>query len=1215
MHLTVRLAWHDSGWNGRVCSDPRSNTYCTGEYSLLSGRIEKNKDTELEQKHKGKFVARYFDPDSVPPCYWSINACSSKSFKIEHRHPLSNERQPIPSISDEVKPYSVFTWPFKLSFVHNQSNKYKHGNYPPDLNSRINKFIDLFCPKQSVIFFYANYDNPVSADEQKYLLVGCSLISELPDTKDFPFTKEELENWRDSGKRVNGGANSMKNFPKMNWALQFTHDPNSAVFLPYREYIEYAEKYPEDANKLDDMKVVIEEDSLISGFKYVAMEIDDDKCLYLLYKLRKSIKKIVEHNYSVVDSDFLEEQKRIDQLIESVWQTRTVYPSLGKVLEFFLGTENGVNRLAECMIRLTRPDRDLKDLFDRIEDEDIPSELEEFRDELQDLAEIRLFKKNKKGLARLSLFNLTSYQVDRIVNDPNLLQEVSRNPYVLYEEYIATENDLDIPTLQDEQIDIYKLDVGMIPDRRYVKRHRNLQNLTEDSPQRIRSVFINYLKRIGTSGHCYDLIRNLIHHIKENPLIYKLDGVRIDEHGLVNLDSDYKSHFVEKLQILQKDDVSYYYLKNIYEAEKNIKRVILQLVERDDYSEVNFEVDQYIKQSLEKIVIENFDEELFRDERQTLFGNVFRKSFYLITGKPGSGKTFETSLVAEHLNSLPEQVIVLAPTGKAALRLTENIRNYTQMSDVTAETIDRFLNKNFYQVMSGYRKLETVSESEKIYVENLIIDECSMVDLEKLHTLFSLIKISDKYPKRIIMVGDENQLPPIGFGKPFRDIIEFVLSNDNYFPHHYINLNSNCRQENDSNILMLAEAFTDKHRYFEPALDLLNGSGWVSDGLFIDRWSNTESLRNSIKAAIADLFEKEKSIPNDIEGFTALNLLFGLYDSGYVNNQNYEFRVHLQLEALQLLTPYRSGFYGALGLNKFIQENYRERPKYSSELSQFYHSDKIIRTNNWYTGRGRNRELALPNGAIGICTGDKQKRKFYFKELERPRKWVGSEEDYELSYAISVHRAQGSEFRNVFLVVPKKTSLLSKELLYTALTRSKFRLFLFLQDDGDEMGENPLWKFRNVSHLLGRKSSIFKVPVDSRNRLMPDPHGKPVRSRVEYIIYRALDRSGLQFEYERKLQLDNREYDIHPDFTIELQNGKTVFWEHLGMLDVRKYFKDWQKRLADYKCQGLFDHLITTDDLGGISQEKIESVIEDIRTDRLRADTGNRFSSHHYQIY
>lgn len=910
-----------------------------------------------------------------------------------------------------------------------------------------------------------------------------------------------------------------------------------------------------------------------------------------------------------------EEEERLDRLIKATWEKRGIYPGLGKVLNHFTDDEERSTALAAALCALTAPKSDLLDLFARIVDEDIPGDLEDFEDDLIDLAENRLFKKNIAGLARLSLFNLTQHQVKRIIEQRDLLKGVAVNPYALYEEYIHEEDDLDVPQMQDEPIDVYKVDVGMIPDKRFVKRHRNLQALPEDSPQRIRSVYINYLERIGQQGHCYDQTHRLIEEVKGHPLIYKLDRVTIDEQALIDLDSDYRSHFIEKLHIARGQGVDFYYLKRIYEAEQDFKRIVDQLVARSDHRDAGFEVEGHIKRALQSetlktIITNQGDKEMFAEERRHLYANIFNKSFFLLTGKPGSGKTFEISKVIEHLHGLHEEVVILAPTGKAALRVTDNIRANTGLKEVQAKTIDKYLYEHFADVMSGRRPVESVTEQEKLTADNLIIDESSMIELEKLHTLFSVIKFTARYPKRVIMVGDENQLPPIGFGKPFHDMTEHVLTDPKLADRHYVNLRSNCRQENDPKILALADAFTDKRRYYEEALELVNGTGWVSSGLFIGRWSDTRSLNGAIEEAMAELFKKEK-LPEDVGKVVALNRLFGLYDNGNVNNQDFAFREHLKLEALQLLTPYRSGYYGTLGLNKMIQASYRDKPRYSSELSHFYHADKIIRLNNWYWGWGKERSLMLSNGSIGICKGEGQERKYYFKELGRPQARVGDEEDYDLAYAISVHRSQGSDFRNVFLVIPKKSALLSKELIYTALTRSKFRLFLFIQEDKG----NLLLKARNTSHLLGRNTSIFQPPVDRTAKLVPDQYGKPVKSRIEYIIYKSLQRSGLKFHYEHILPLAKREYDIHPDFTVEIRNGRKIYWEHLGMLDVRKYYKDWQQRIADYEDHDLYDQVVTTDDLDGIKQEKIDAVIDAIRTGDLRTDKGNRFSLHHYELY
>ena len=107
----------------------------------------------------------------------------------------------------------------------------------------------------------------------------------------------------------------------------------------------------------------------------------------------------------------------------------------------------------------------------------------------------------------------------------------------------------------------------------------------------------------------------------------------------------------------------------------------------------------------------------------------------------------------------------------------------------------------------------------------------------------------------------------------------------------------------------------------------------------------------------------------------------------------------------------------------------------------------------------------------------------------------------------------------------------------------------------------------------------------------------------------------MDFTYENELKLKNRSYIIHPDFTIKLKNGQIIYWEHLGMLDMRKYYQDWQSRRTDYEEHGLFQQVITTDDLEGIKQEKIDEIIEHIKTGDLKQTKNNKFSNSHYELY
>ena len=235
---------------------------------------------------------------------------------------------------------------------------------------------------------------------------------------------------------------------------------------------------------------------------------------------------------------------------------------------------------------------------------------------------------------------------------------------------------------------------------------------------------------------------------------------------------------------------------------------------------------------------------------------------------------------------------------------------------------------------------------------------------------------------------------------------------------------------------------------------------------------------------------------------------------------------------------------------------------------------------------------------------------YYFPDLDKPLWSIDSEDNFELAYAITVHKAQGSDFETVFLIIPDKLTLLCKELVYTALTRSRHRLVILLQNTK----ENLLAIARSRSHLLRRNTSVFTPPGNNKRELEP-AKGVFVKSKAEFIIYKALEKSGLKFKYEEELALSNRTYVIHPDFTIFLDDKNKIFWEHLGMLDVRKYYRDWQRRKIDYEDHKFFDMVVTTDDLEGLKDEHLERVIQDIKSLKLKKSKGNRFSNQHYTLY
>lgn len=1211
-HLTVRMAWHDNKWDGKICKEPELNVYCNGEHSLLSARIARNKNTELENQNKCIKIDKI--EGYQPPCFWSCNAFSNQECKIKHDHPF--EGIEVEPIKENMSSYSVFTWPFRISFNH--GNTKTEGTYPPikKLEKNVEDYFTKIKENETIIFFYLNFDNPISAEEGKYALVGCSLLTNIGKRNFYQFNQEVLDSWR--AKKYP----RYKNLPTINWAVQLQHDIESyGVILPYHEYLERIKNHPEEEEQLKEMRALIEEEALIPQFKYVTSHIDEDQCIYLLYKIRKSLKIVEGHGHF----DVSKQLNNIDQLIKLSWNRRGLYPSLSIILDIIAELDPDEQSVGtEIISKIVEHQGSESKIADYVfgsllnQDGEIPDYLEEYetriglmRMTLADQEEkINLFKK-------LSLFNLTKHQLHRIIYkiEESFKKEIdadqiTENPYLLAECYKPNDDDLDKPEKIDELIDISKIDIGMIPDIRYTKkRDLNLQNLTQKSPERLRAIIIEYLKSEGNNGNCYANADEINEAITNYPIFYKEEELAFNKTDFLKQSSTYYKHFIKRLTIIPNQNQSYFYLNEIYKAEQFVKETVKKLLARKDNANDISWVKPFVKQELEQLRkrdIPNFNEQNFFDERTTLLENIFKKSLYILSGKPGTGKTFVLEKVISELRKMGEDIILLAPTGKATLRLKE-LTHYAN-----AQTIDMYL---YREGLSGYiDDFENfiIKPIKKKKIQTLIVDESSMINLEHLATLLSLLKLDEQNKKtRIILVGDEKQLPPIGYGKPFIDIINF-LNTEKQFRKNYIRLKTNCRQEFDSKVLEFSDVFGEGHRYYEQIFDEVSRGIQVSDGLEVNIWSNKEILHSQIDKAILSKIEENGYIANNSvkEKIEGLYCLFGLSKTGYLTGGVKS----LKIDNLQIITPYRGNYFGTLGLNNLVKKEYRPQPSPYAN-THFNHGDKMMSIANEYRWTQNERQLIFSNGSIGVKTrqwyNGKSHSVYFFIDQEYPVTISHDEENiFELAYAITIHKSQGSDFRDTFVVIPKKASLLSRELLYTALTRSRRKVNLFLEKTEDL---NPLEIARKRSFVLSRNTSIFDEKPQDKKGLYEPEKGVFVESKNEYIIYKALKERNISFQYEKELSLKGKSFLIHPDFTIQA-NNKTYFWEHLGKLDDRDYYNKWMERKKFFKENGHYETLVTTDDLEGISSDSIQKVIDDINNDKLLITQNERFSKHHYSL-
>jgi hypothetical protein len=270
----------------------------------------------------------------------------------------------------------------------------------------------------------------------------------------------------------------------------------------------------------------------------------------------------------------------------------------------------------------------------------------------------------------------------------------------------------------------------------------------------------------------------------------------------------------------------------------------------------------------------------------------------------------------------------------------------------------------------------------------------------------------------------------------------------------------------------------------------------------------------------------------------------------------------------------------------------------------------------------------VANGEIGIVVGQFKGRKAKYKGLpwqlevefaSQPgykygygARYFGEEAEptLELAYSLTVHKTQGSEFGLTLVVLPNPCRLLSRELLYTALTRQQNRVVVLHQGDRHDLKR---YSEDYYSESAQRLTNLFQPPrpVRLRDRFLEEGlihvtrRGHGVRSKSEVIISDLLHSKGIEYEYELSLiGRDGR--PRYPDFTIEDEEmGQVIYWEHLGMMRVPSYRRRWEAKLVWYRKQGILPWgegggpngilLITQDDeRGGINVSEIERLVDEV---------------------
>ena len=497
-----------------------------------------------------------------------------------------------------------------------------------------------------------------------------------------------------------------------------------------------------------------------------------------------------------------------------------------------------------------------------------------------------------------------------------------------------------------------------------------------DSDFRIKAGVLHVLKEAAGQGHTY-LPEEILNKKTEELLLIKPELI---EHHLTDM--------VMNKQIVMKEEggerqiySSYYYY-----TELNCARMLMDLNVPYSYTEKKFD------QLMDKL--ENQMKMELDSMQRTAVLEAARNGLLIITGGPGTGKTTTINAIIQFFQQEGLDILLAAPTGRAAKRMSET-------TGQEAQTIHRLLELSGNVEDENQRMHFERNEENPLETDVVIVDEMSMVDISLLQSLLKAIVVGT----RIIFVGDVNQLPSVGPGNVLKDMISSHCFS-------MVKLTKIFRQAAQSDIIMNAHKIN-------------RGEHLVLDNKSRDFFLlKRERVQNIISVIIQLVRDK---MPKYVDA--------GVYD-------------------VQVLTPMRKGELGVERLNQILQEylNPRSTNKKEKEYKQriFREGDKVMQIKNNYqlAWEIKSKYGITQDAGTGVFNGDcgiireinlfAETLTVEYEEGKMTEYGFQALDELEHAYAITIHKSQGSEYPAVVMpILTGPRMLFNRNLLYTAVTRAK----------------------------------------------------------------------------------------------------------------------------------------------------------------------------------
>lgn len=1191
-HISIRVPWHDSNWNGHVCKNPTCNTFCKVLPRISMSRniadcLHPSEDWSILPQHERPVCA-------------SENGgfMNQHSYQREFKHVYAGKggrHDVLKPTTVEIPAYAALAIPFRYMSLDSQSwlsdrHPEFHEVEKAPFNSAwlygaerqvdiLNWFRENIDANGSICVFYCKNGNPVD-DEGRRMIVGLGNVTSVAPIKFYDTTTDY-------------------SYPLWEILTQHSIRPelkdSKGFLLPYCQYLNLDEDYIQKKTgltkeeALDEIKITLDKlgntERIFNELSYGCEFISNQSMLIILENARRAVEAVVRHG--LVGGDWQLQLRWINDSIAKVKSSISPFPSFAECLKAI-----GVNYsyLIERDIQIAgcgQKDNPWIYYDDLMTGKlSVPNTVY--------LSELPVYKKSwkyrsdegKRVLELLSRFELDADIIGRYVNNSEIYEKLLNNPYIISEKCAQD---------YDNRVNTQTVDLGVIPDvdiqgENIPTAPFAVETLIDE--RRLRSMAVERLCLALDDGDTLLSIAELEEYVSDTlsasnsllPNDYFLTARNFFSEGLIYLPDDNP----KALQLKEYAEMEYWLSKRLLARAKASVR---------DKLNENWEV--RAKSSSYYDVNNENSCEAARQQIEAL-KMMADKKLSVLTGGAGTGKTtvVETFLTCQQIQK--EGVLLLAPTGKARVRLGKMGKG------VEAQTIAQFLVRQGFFDFNRMLAIDNPNGRQYAAVANVIIDECSMLTTRDLYILLKaldLVKIN-----RLILIGDPCQLPPIGAGRPFADLC-YRLQNKEVVPvldSAITSLETVVRTitTGESDILTLASWFSNK-KPKKGADEIFNkmATGDLSGDLRVITWTGESDLEKCLKEALCIELEcTADSLSAVLQNRLGVDSIKSL-----TANPN-------KVESVQVLTPVLNPIWGSLHLNECVQKWIATQDKDFIQFStqKIYPKDKIMQLRNEKAEAYPSRQqYQLSNGQIGfvqsICKGYAN---LVYAGI--PNESFGKKGEYgedaettiELAYSITIHKSQGSDFDTVLLVLPKSGRILTRELIYTALTRAKKKLILLIQDNVQWLWEKTK---PQASILAQRNSNMFEQLVARENKVSipyveglihrtKDPN-LMVRSKSEVIIANELISANLKFKYEEVFNRDG--HQCLPDFMFVDLSDEIVIWEHLGMLDVPEYKASWEKKLKFYNSIGFVEgkNLFTTYDHenGSIDSTEIMDVIKQIK--------------------